>query len=387
MPHPAPPVQPEADRIIFVRQQFSQFGGAELILDRMLAALAARGKRVALLGRSWRGGGDVEFIRCDPPKLTRAFRETLFARAACRLIAHEKGALVQAHERVPCCDLFRAGDGVHAAYLEAKRRTQTAFGRRKDRLSLFHRNTLALERKLFASPRLQAAIVNSAMVADDIVRHFGFSRARIHLVPNGIDLARFRPEARDEHRAAVRARLGVPAAKPVALFVGSGFERKGLRAAIHAAATCDAELWAIGHDRRPARFAAAAERAGLGNRFRLIGPTDSLPYYAAADVLVLPSFYDPFPSTVIEALACGLPVVTTTGCGTRDVVKRLDARLVRDALDREGLAQALRTALDLAAKPETAVRARAIAEEFGIDAMVERMLAVHERVRAARVGA
>jgi UDP-glucose:(heptosyl)LPS alpha-1,3-glucosyltransferase len=387
MPHPAPPVQPEADRIIFVRQQFSQFGGAELILDRMLAALAARGKRVALLGRSWRGGRDVEFIRCDPPKVTRAFRETLFARSACRLIAREKGALVQAHERVPCCDLFRAGDGVHAAYLEQKRRTQTAFGRLADRFSLFHRNTLALERQLFASPRLQAAIVNSAMVADDIVRHFGFPRARIHLVPNGIDLTRFRLEARDEHRAAVRARLGVPAAKPVALFVGSGFERKGLRPAIHAAAACDAELWAIGHDRRPANFAAEAERAGFGSRFRLIGPTDPLPYYAAADALILPSFYDPFPSTVIEALACGLPVVTTTGCGARDVVKRLDAGLVCDVLDREGLAEALRAAIALAAKPETAARARAIAAEFGIDPMIERMLAVHDAVRAARANA
>jgi UDP-glucose:(heptosyl)LPS alpha-1,3-glucosyltransferase len=385
MPHPAPPVQPAAERIIFVRQQFSQFGGAELILDRMLAALAARGKRVALLGRSWRGGRDVEFIRCDPPKLTRAFRETLFARAACRLIAREKGALVQAHERVPCCDIFRAGDGVHAAYLEAKRRTQTAFGRLTDRFSLFHRNTLALERQLFASPRLQAAIVNSAMVANDIVRYFGFARERIHLVPNGIDLARFRLQARNEHRAAVRVRLGVPAAKPVALFVGSGFERKGLRAAIHAAAACgDAELWAIGHDRRPASFVAEAERAGLGRHFRLIGPADPLPYYAAADVLVLPSFYDPFPSTVIEALACGLPVVTTTGCGARDVARRLDPRLVRDALDREGLAEALRVALMLAAKPETAAHARAIAEEFGIDRMIDRMLAVHDAVRAMR---
>jgi UDP-glucose:(heptosyl)LPS alpha-1,3-glucosyltransferase len=384
MPHPAPPVQPEADHIIFVRQQFSQFGGAELILDRLLAALAARGKRVALLGRSWRGGGDIEFIRCDPPKVTRAFRETLFARAACRLIAHEKGALVQAHERVPCCDIFRAGDGVHAAYLEQKQRTQASIGRLTDRLSLFHRNTLTLERKLFASSRLQAVIVNSEMVADDIVRHFGFPRARIHLVPNGIDLVRFRPEARNEHRAAVRAKLGVPPARPVALFVGSGFERKGLRSAIHAAAACDAELWAIGHDRRPASFVTEAERAGLGKRFRLIGPADPLPYYAAADALILPSFYDPFPSTVLEALACGLPVVTTTGCGARDIVGQLDLRLVRDALDREGLAEALRAALDLAAKPGTAPRARAIAEAFGIERMVDRVLAVQERVRAMR---
>jgi UDP-glucose:(heptosyl)LPS alpha-1,3-glucosyltransferase len=387
MPHLAPPVQIATGRTIFVRQQFSQFGGAELILDRILTALAARGKRVALLGRSWHGGRDVGFIRCDPPKVTRAWRETLFAHAACDLVAREKDALIQAHERVPCCDIFRAGDGVHAAYLEQKQRTQSAFGRFADRLSLFHSNTLALERKLFASPRLQAAIVNSEMVAGDIVRYFGFPRGRIHLVPNGIDLSRFRPEVRNEHRAAVRARLGVPAAKPVALLVGSGFERKGLRAAIHAAAACDAELWAIGHDRRPVHFVVEAERAGLGAHFRLIGATDPLPYYAAADALILPSFYDPFPSTVIEALACGLPVVTTTGCGARDVVRQLDARLVRDVLDREGLAEALRVAFELAAKSDTVIRARAIAEGFGSNRMVDRMLAVHDLVRAAKASA
>ncbi|HLL26505.1 MAG TPA: glycosyltransferase family 4 protein, partial [Xanthobacteraceae bacterium] len=209
MPHPAPAVQPEAGRVIFVRQQFSQFGGAELILDRMLAALAARGERVALLGRSWRADRQtVEFIPCDPPKIARPFRETLFARAACRLIAHDKNALVQAHERIPCCDIFRAGDGVHAAYLEARRRTQSALGRLAAGFSLFHRNTLALERELFASPRLRAVIVNSTMVADDIVRHFDFPRERIHLVPNGIDLARFNPKVREQQRAAIRAKLG-----------------------------------------------------------------------------------------------------------------------------------------------------------------------------------
>jgi UDP-glucose:(heptosyl)LPS alpha-1,3-glucosyltransferase len=226
-------------------------------------------------------------------------------------------------------------------------------------------------------------MVNSEMVADDIVRHFGFPRARIHLVPNGIDLTRFRLDVRDAQRGAVRARFGVAEKKPVALFVGSGFERKGLRQAIGAAAACGAELWAVGHDRRAAAYIAEGARAGLGQAFRLLGPTDPLPYYAAADALILPSFYDPFPSTVIEALACGLPVVTTTGCGARDVVRTLDARLVRDAVDGEGLREALRVALDLATKTDTAARARKIAEGFGIDPMIDRMLAVQARVRAS----
>jgi len=382
MPQPTPPVQPNA-RIIFVRQQFSAFGGAELILDRLLAALAARGQAVALLGRAWPGRADIAFIRCDPPKISRAFRETLFARAACELVAREGAALVQAHERVPCCDIFRAGDGVHAAYLEQKARLQRIGGRIVDRLSLFHRNTLALERKLFASPRLSAVIVNSEMVADDVVRHYGLPPARIHFVPNGIDFARFKLEAREEHRAATRARLGVALDRPVALFVGSGFERKGLRRAIRAAAACrDVELWVIGHDRRPDAFAAEAARAGLADRFRLIGTGDPLPYYAAADAFILPSFYDPFPSTIIEALACGLPVVTTTSCGARDVVQKLDRELVCDVLDDDALTAATRKALALATRPDTARRAHGLAEGFGIDVMVDRMMAVQEKVRA-----
>jgi len=118
MPHHNPSVQPEdAPKIIFVRQQFSAFGGAELILDRTLEALGARGHKVALLGRSWREDrSNVGFIRCDPPKVTRSLREMMFARAACRVLKRYPHSLVQAHERIPCCDIFRAGDGVHAAY-------------------------------------------------------------------------------------------------------------------------------------------------------------------------------------------------------------------------------------------------------------------------------
>ena len=177
MPHPAPSVQPPADRIIFIRQQFSQFGGAELILDRLLTALSARGKRVALLGRAWRGSPGVEFIRCDPPKVTRALRETLFARAACKLIAREKDALIQAHERVPCCDIFRAGDGVHAAFLEQKRRTQTAVGRLADSLSPFHRNTLALEEVEVSETCFNGTPPANPLTKQGLAREFAFDAA------------------------------------------------------------------------------------------------------------------------------------------------------------------------------------------------------------------
>jgi UDP-glucose:(heptosyl)LPS alpha-1,3-glucosyltransferase len=372
-------------RIIFVRQQFTPFGGGELILDRTITAMTARGMRVALLARSWSGRADIEFIRCDPPRFPRIWREPWFARAACERLGHESGSIVQAHERIPCCDVFRAGDGVHAAYLENRARGMTKLARLAQWLDPYHRSVLHLERALFLNQRLQAVLANSAMVADEIVRHYSYPRERIHLVPNGIDLARFRPEARVQHRAKIRAQLGVDKNRPVVLFIGSGFKRKGLAAAIAALALSriDAELWVIGGDRRSGAYAALASRVGLATtRLRLIGPvTDPLPYYAGADALILPAVYDPFPSTVIEALACGLPVVTSTGCGARDAAARLDSSLVRDQRDVEGLAEALRRALDLAANPATIDQARSIASEYGIDAMIERMLPVYDQLK------
>ncbi len=396
MPHPTAPVKREASRdsapkIIFVRQQFSAFGGAELILDRMLTSLNAGEHKIALLARSWKGKHrGATFIPCNPPKVARFLRETIFARAACRMLRNYPGALVQAHERIPCCDIFRAGDGVHAAYLEQRRRGEAAAGKLALALSLFHRQTLKLERAMFASPRLKMVIVNSEMVANDLARHYDYPRERIRLVPNGIDLERFSLAARERHRAETRRSLGIPAEAPVALFVGSGFDRKGLARAIEACARQNVPLHlvVIGSDKQPAKFKMHADRAGFGAHFHLVGPVgDPLPYFAAADVLILPTIYDPFPSTVIEALACGLPVVTTTGCGARDVVKRIDPALVCDAFDTEGLSNGLKRALALAAEPSTADSARKIAEEFGLEAMVARMLKLYDELIPAVRGA
>ena len=386
MPQSPNPVQPKGlPRLIFVRQQFSPFGGGELILDRTMSALAKRGVRVALLARAWAGRDDVEFIPCNPSRFPRFLRERRFAKAACARLARERDAIVQGHERIPCCDIFRAGDGVHAAFLAARARGMAPLARVAQTLSPFHHAMLALEKALFESRRLKAVIVNSAMVADDIVRHYAYPRERIHLVPNGIDLDRFSPAARAAHRVALRRQLGVASDRPVALFLGSGYGRKGLASAIAALkqSKSDAELWVIGRDRRPAAYAAKAARAGLGERFRLIAPVgDPLPYYAAADILLLPVVYDPFPSTVIEALACGLPVVTSTGCGARDAVARLDPALVRDALDVGGLAEATDRAFALAARPATADAARAITSAYGVEQMVERLLALYDKVLA-----
>ena len=310
-------------------------------------------------------------------------RERRFANAACELLKTKTG-LIQSHERIPCCDIFRAGDGSHAAFIEHRSR-----GSRATSIFLrshpYHRSVIALEREMFTGKHLRAVIVNSQMVADEIVRLYSVPPERIYQIPNGIDLNRFKPEMRGIHREIKRKELGTSASQPVLLFVGSGYKRKGLDTAIKSLSKSrsDAELWVIGSDRNPGWYEAMAAPLGLSGRIRMIGPVkDPVPYYAAADALILPTVYDPFPSTVIEAMACGLPVITSTGCGAREAVSQFDPALIRDAFDVDGYADAICRALDHAAKSATISAVRAIANDYGIDPMIDRMLGIYQKLAA-----
>ncbi|MBX3535827.1 MAG: glycosyltransferase, partial [Xanthobacteraceae bacterium] len=214
-------------KIAFVRQKFSRFGGGELILDRTIGALAKRGAAITIIAREWEPHAGIEFRRCDPARSPRTTRDSRFARTACEIIATLPGALVQSHERLSCCDIYRAGDGVHAAYLAHRARGLSALRRFFQNVSGYHRDVLRLEREMFASPRLKAVIVNARMVADEIVAHFAYPRERIHLIQNGIDLSRFDEATLDRLRAETRNKLGLSGRK-VLVIVGSGYERKGV---------------------------------------------------------------------------------------------------------------------------------------------------------------
>ncbi|RWO85093.1 MAG: glycosyltransferase family 1 protein [Mesorhizobium sp.] len=375
-------IENQSDRpILFVRQRYAPFGGGEIMLENIMAAFAARQRPVAVLSGDWPRHEGIEFIQCAGRRFPRYLRATSFARAACSKIAEMPPALVQSNDRLPCCDVFRAGEGVHAAYLAERRRFETRLGRAAMALSPFHRQTLRLERATYASPRLKAVIAISKMVAEDVVRHYDYPAERVHHIPNGVDLDLFNPKLRQQHRAVVRSRLGVNDDRPVVLFVGSGFARKGLLALMKSVAMLDGEpeLWVIGHDSRADAFKQAGDRLGLGARLRMLGPQkDTLPWYGAADIAVLPSIYDPFGTVVIEAMASGLPAVVSTGCGARELVDRFEPTLVCDAAGVDDLAAGLARALQLSSRPETAARVRAAAEHYDFNVMIRRMISLYE---------
>jgi UDP-glucose:(heptosyl)LPS alpha-1,3-glucosyltransferase len=371
-------------KLAIVRQTYTPFGGAERFVERAAEALQSDGVSITVIARRWTHKPEYGLEPCDPFYFGRVWRDAGFARCVQRLIAERRFNLVQSHERVPGCDIFRAGDGVHATWLDRRERARGWPARVFNALSPWHRYTLVAERRVFADPRLKAVICNSRMVRDDIARRFSVPDGKLHVVFNGIDLDAYSPELRERHRLAVRRELGVDDASPVILFVGSGFERKGLRVLIDALAVMrerSAELWVVGRDKHADRYQARARRLGVAHRVRFLGPqVDVKPYYGAADSFALPTLYDPFPNAVLEAWACGLPVVTSDSCGAAELVDPGRNGYVCDALDPAALAHAM-DALCATENAETLRdAARATALPLSNSAMAARLGELYRRL-------
>lgn len=369
-------------RLAIIRQRYTPYGGAERFVERALQALADRGVEIALVTRRWPHDGDPRItpVIVDPPYIGRTLRDAGFARAACAALARMPGTLVQSHERIACCDIYRSGDGVHAVWVEELARDASVAGRLALRASPYHRYMLAAERRLYASPRLKQVICISRMVQAEIHARFGLPLERLPVIYNAIDPAVFHPGLA-AYRDSVRARHGIAPDACVFLLVGSAYARKGVARALEALASAPApaHLVVVGRDRHPARYEALARRLGVAHRATFAGAqTDPKPYYGAADAFVLPTLYDALSNAVLEALACGLPVITSDRCGAGELVAAHQAGIVCGARDIGAIAAGMSALADPATRARAGANALAAMRPLVPDAMAARLTALYE---------
>ncbi|MBU1236402.1 MAG: glycosyltransferase family 4 protein [Gammaproteobacteria bacterium] len=368
-------------KLALVRQKYTPFGGAERFVERALVALENQGVSVTLIARQWAVDVRREGIACNPFYLGRLWRDAGFARCVQRVVAGGDFDIVQSHERIPGCNLFRAGDGAHAAWLALRARREGPLGRWWLRWSPWHRYILNAETRMFRDPRLKAVICISRMVRDDIVRHFGVDAEKLHVIYNGLDLDDFHPGLALRHRRDVRAQLDVADDTPVFLYVGSGFARKGVATLIAAAAGMAnpaAQFWIVGKDKHSVRYRRLAQRLGVGARFRFLGSQrDVRPYLGSADAFVLPTLYEPLSNAVLEALASGLPAIITDTCGAAELIRPGESGYVCAADDVAALARHLDALAVPGAAAGMRAAARASVAHLGIDAMTERLIALY----------
>ena len=208
---------------------------------------------------------------------------------------------------------------------------------------IYYRLVGGLEKKIYPDERVTLGAV-SGLTAREVQRRFG--RGDVRVIPNGVDTRTFNPEERQRRRAESRRQLRLEERDFVLLLLGNGWKNKGLDCLLGAAARCpDLSLVMLvvgSDDRRP--YQPMIEHLRLGERVKFLDPSaDVMQYYAAADVYAGPSLYDTFGLPVVEAMACGLPVVTSATTGTAErITDGEDGFVLRDARNQEELAGVIR---------------------------------------------
>jgi UDP-glucose:(heptosyl)LPS alpha-1,3-glucosyltransferase len=372
--------------IALIRQRYAQDGGAERFVARALDALKGQNVRATLITREWSSGADFEVLTCNPLYLGRVWRDWSFARRVCSALEQRRFDLVQSHERIACCDLYRAGDGVHREWLSQLRRVRGPVGRFGLAVNPYHRYVKVAERRLFTAPTLRAVICNSNMVKEEIQRHFGTAEDKLRVIYSGVDTEAYHPHLKT-YRAEVRARHAIPDGAPLFLFVGSGFERKGLAAVLAAMAALpgNVRLIVVGRDRKLERYARVAHRSGIAERVLFLGSqADVRPYYGAADALVLPTLYDPFPNVALEAMAAGLAMVTSTKSGAAELIENGRNGFVCDALDHEGLVRWMKGLLVPGLRERVGEQARATVAGMTLDRMGRELARLYQELTKGR---
>jgi UDP-glucose:(heptosyl)LPS alpha-1,3-glucosyltransferase len=380
-------------RIAFVRYRYSPHGGAERYLDGLAERLRETGSEVRILSSSWEGAEKTvsSWERIRVPKRPASFRPFLFALAVGRWARAHPEWLLFSWERLPGAEVVRAGDGCHAEWLIRKRslRPHTAV---LDRMRPLNRAYLLLERKMFSSGKLLGVIANSSRGKEEIVRHYGVPAENVFVVHNGVDLSRFPAAKREAARANLRGRFAISGDETVFLFVGSGFARKGVGALTDAAVALARtgtrfRILVVGKgDPRP--YMSRARSAGAGHALLFPGPVDGAEeFYLGSDAFVFPTVYEPFSNACLEAMAAGLPVITTRTNGVTEIFRDGDAGFVlADPFDVTALAGRMEELLDPALRGRMGTAARQAAERVPLEKKVGEILGVLTRAWEKKTG-
>ncbi|HUA35442.1 MAG TPA: glycosyltransferase family 4 protein [Candidatus Binataceae bacterium] len=355
-------------RIALITRRFDPAGGGtERDLIVTAEWLRAGGHDVTIFAEDVRGGNsEWKLRRVGGFAPGRALSLLRFAYAAAPAARRDGAELLLSFARVIGADLLRSGGNAHVSYLRAARKWRSAMAVALMRMRPYHRVQMLVERRGFASPALRKVIAVSNLVKDDIVREFAVDPQKILTLFNGVDLERFRPATSDDDRAAVRAQFKIPGDVPLVIFVGNGFARKGLPFMLEAWPLLKrrAHLLVVGNDRDIAGYRKCASELRIDQQIVFAGAQpNAARLMHAADALALPSLFEPFGNVIVEAMASGLPVMSSVYCGASEVLPAsMRPFCLEDPTDAGEIALRLDMLLDAA--PTLREEARAAAAEF-----------------------
>lgn len=378
--------------LVHMRQRGT--GGTERYLNQIAKHLGSAGHEVTIVCRSHEEAPhpSVRFIVLRPFAVGGAWRMWSFARAVERHVSAVHYDVVFGLGKTWSHDVIRLGGGCHETYLELAHDATLRPKRWAFPTLPKHRLAIAIERRALRPGAYRRVVTNSQMVRRDVCNRHGVPPDLVSVIYNGVDLERFHPRRKSTEGARVRQAHGFGRDQFVVLFLGSGYGRKGLDLVLGALPSVVPELphlrlLVVGYDSAQRHFEAEAARLGLAERVAFAGGRrDTEAYFAAADLYVLPTRYDPFASTTLEAMASGVPVITTSHNGASELMQhRVHGSIVTARGDDD-------LALELSwwAAPGRATAAsaavRSVAEQHSARSTAEATTAVLESVVDSKSG-
>lgn len=371
-------------RIALLTRRFAPHGGGTE-RDLMVTAecIRAAGHEVTIFAHEVRGTSNDFAVR---PAGGLAPGRTLglvsFAYAAPAAARRNGAELVMSFARTIGADVMRSGGSAHVSYVRAARQWRGALEWRAMRVSPYHRAQMFIERRGFTSPFLKTAIAVSNLVRDDLIREFHLAGEKVVTLYNGVDLAHFVPPRDDSARGEIRSALDIIDGAPIVAFVGNGFGRKGLRFLIAAwpKVARGAHLLVVGADQNSRWYQREAARLGVGARVHFAGAmSDVAQVFHGVDAVALPSLFEPFGNVVLEAMASGLPVLSSAQSGASEVLPdAMQPFVVRDPSNAAEIAEKVNALLN--AGPDLRGLARAAAERFTWESYAKNLMTILSRI-------
>lgn len=317
-------------KISLLKMSMKGLGGLEKYTLRLKDAFEKKGAEVSLIT------SDILPI----PKRPRYLRLQRFDQKCKSYLKKHPTDIVFGMERSSFQTHLRAGNGVHHSYLQARCLFEPAIKKLYFKLSPLHQKVLEIEKTAYEHPELKKIFCNSSLVKNQILKYYNTDPAKIEVVHNGVEWS--------EMDEAFQATMDKE--KPFEfLFLGNGFARKGLTPLLHALTLIKQEfhLSVVGKDRKMEDYQKLVHSLGLEKSVTFFGEQKNpIPFYQKADVLVIPSYYDPFANVTLEALAMGLFVVSSKSNGASEILTKDMGSIIDNLNDLDAFASALETALN-----------------------------------------
>jgi UDP-glucose:(heptosyl)LPS alpha-1,3-glucosyltransferase len=312
-----------------------------------------------------------------------------FARACRKVVAREGYDVVHGLMKCYGMNVFHPHTGSHsasvAASLQASRPLSRAFRTLAKTLSIKQAVFRHIENRQYALEPPGLFVAVSARVRDDMVRLHGVAPNRIRTIANGVDLRRFNPKG-SQDPAWLRAEWKVENGNLAILFAAHNFRLKGLETLLRALPLLPKESGArarvvvAGRD-RPGPFLRLAGRLGIASQVHFAGPLPDMPAaYRAADLFVLPTYYDPCSLTVLEAMATATPVLTSARNGASELFEHRRDWILPDPADAADLARLMAPFFDDETRSRAGADALAAAAELDEEDAFRKMLDVYREV-------